>query len=187
MTLSALGIFSAAGAGGADLGSYELIETAVVSGTSTTSVIFNNLGNYASTYKHLQVRYAARQSSFQAGMFSRFNGDATSSYKSHYLLGTGSSVISSALGPDTRGQVGLLYTSDASANQFGPGVIDLLDPYSTTKNKTVRGMSASQAGLIIMSVLWINTSSLTSWELSPDSSGGYFVAGSRFSLYGIKG
>lgn len=176
-----LGILASAGQSAAD---YELIET-FVAGSNVSSITFSNLAAFASTYRHLQVRYVARSTVPETGIFARFNGDASSSYRTHYLLGNGSSVSSGSFGLDPRGQVGLLAGSGAAANDFRPGVIDLLDAYSTTKNKTVRGLSASQSAVILMSVLWVNTSSLTSWQITPDS--GNFVAGSRFSLYGIKG
>jgi hypothetical protein len=184
MTLSALGIFSAAGAGGGFSSDYELI-TSTVLGSAQPSVTFSNLGDYASTYKHLQIRSVSRSDGTPAGVLTRLNGDTTISYKTHYLLGTGASVVSGTFATDTFGQIGLQSTNASATGDFRPGVIDLLDPYSTTKNKTLRGFSASSSGVIIMSVLWINTASLTSWQLIADS--GNYVAGSRFSLYGIKG
>jgi hypothetical protein len=89
----------------------------------------------------------------------------------------------------TTGLSGIITAAGATANNFGFSVIDLLDPYSTTKNKTLRTLGgitdAAQNRIDMHSALWINTASLTSWQLFPEL--GNFVTGSRFSLYGIRG
>jgi hypothetical protein len=183
MALFPLGILSAAGAGGVQ-GDYELIESRILA-TATSEVVFSSLATYASTYKHLQIRYVSRNSGTQPGVFTKLNGDSSSVYRTHYLLGDGSSVSSNAFAEGTQSQIGLQATSASAANDFRPGVIDLLDPYSTTKNKTLRALSASSGAIILMSVLYRSTSSITEWQLIADS--GNFVVGSRFSIYGIKG
>jgi hypothetical protein len=181
------GILSAAGA--LREGTYELITTTVL-GTTAASVTFSGLGAYASTYKHLQIRVAARSSDANpgVGVYSRLNADAGSNYRSHYLLGNGSSVLSGTVAT-TSGLSGIIAAAGSTANNFGVAVIDLLDPYSTTKNKTLRTLSgftdAAQKRIDLQSSLWINTASLTSWQLIPEL--GNLVAGSRFSLYGIRG
>jgi len=182
------GILSSAGAGVA-AGTYELISTTVLGGTAA-SVTFSNLGDYSTTYKHLQIRYAARSSDANpgVGVYSRLNADAGSNYRSHYLLGNGSSVLSGSVAT-TSGLSGIIAAAGSTASNFGVAVIDLLDPYSTTKNKTLRTLSgftdAAQKRIDLQSTLWINTASLTSWLLLPEL--GNFVSGSRFSLYGIRG
>ena len=75
------------------------------------------------------------------------------------------------------------------ANAFGAGVYDILDPYSTTKNKTTRlfggrGFVTGDHKIVLASGLWRNTASVTSIDLVANDN---FVTGSRFSLYGIKG
>jgi hypothetical protein len=186
MTLSALGIFSAAGAGGVAFSSdYELISTTTL-GTATNSVTFSSLGTYSSTYKHLQIRYAAKQSnSTSVGVYGRFNGDTAGNYSWHYLAGNGSSVSSSALTSTTSMLVGSAFGT-GTANAFGGGVIDILDTYSTTKNKTVRSLEGRASEWVALeSGSWRNTASITSITLFPDVYN--FSTGSRFSLYGIKG
>jgi len=73
--------------------------------------------------------------------------------------------------------------------------IDLLDFYSTSKNKTVRGfsgtMSADAGGFTgkevqLSSSFRDSTVAITAVTLDP-LFGANLVAGSRFSLYGIKG
>jgi hypothetical protein len=194
MTLSALGIFSAAGAGGVVAGSYELIET-ITLGSNQTSVIFSSLGTYSSTYKHLQLRVAARgnRSTFAQDTLRLYlNGDTTlSNYASHFIIGDGSSVSSSYGASEN-----YIFNVDGSGsptNAFGAGVADFLDAYSTSKNKTVRSLSghsspsaggAAGARISINSMLWRDTNSITSIRI--DSLNTTLAANSRFSLYGVK-
>ena len=200
MTLSALGIFSAAGAGVVSAGSYELIETTIL-GSSATSITFSNLGTYSSTYKHLQVRYVARsdRSTFsQEEIRIRLNGVTTNtSYDMHFLQGDGATVYSSNNTADNANSniVGTLTASGSQTGAFAAGVLDILDAYSTTKNKTIRNLSGQEsqnAGgfggrfINLMSLLFSSTDSTTSVTLLP-MNGPNFITGSRFSLYGIKG
>jgi hypothetical protein len=187
MTLSALGIFSAAGAGGGPAFSsdYELIETSIVSGSSTGSVVFSSLGTYSSTYKHLQIRGAVKTN--EGAVFDlikvQLNGDTGNNYARHALLGNGSAVSSNAV--TTIGFVNFAAQGNTTANVFGGFVFDILDAYSTTKNKTTRAL-AGVTEIRLSSGLWMNTASITSVTLSPEF-GSLLIAGSRFSLYGIKG
>jgi hypothetical protein len=185
MTLSALGIFSAAGAGGVVAGTYELIESQIL-GSSQASITFSNLATYASTYKHLQIRVAARED--QSGLenvWIRFNGDTGSNYRGHKLVGNGSSVSSGAQGAgDTFGFAGIVATSANASDIFGSFVMDITDAYAT-KNKTTRSFSGVVPGyVLIRSALWMSTAALTSITLLPQSTN--FVSGSRFSIYGIR-
>jgi hypothetical protein len=171
-------------------GDYELIETQIL-GSNAASVTFSNLGVYSSAYKHLQIRIAARSSDSApgVGVYSRLNADAGSNYRAHYLLGNGSAVLNGGLNVGTTGLSGIISAGGSAANNFGVAVIDLLDPYSTTKNKTLRTLTgitdAAQNRIDLHSALWMSTASLTSWQLLPEL--GNFVTGSRFSLYGMKG
>ena len=182
MTLSALGIFSAAGAGGAAAGSYELISTTVL-GTAASSVTFSSLGDYSSTYKHLQVRMVAQG---PGSVSMRFNGvTSAGSYKDHRLFGFNSAVSSDTITTD---QMYLGAVSTTASGVFSSKVIDILDPFSSTKNKTIRSLSGrlSDSPFIIelLSGLFISTASVTSINIFGSTN---MSVGSRFSLYGIKG
>jgi hypothetical protein len=186
MALFPLGILSAAGAGGVAFDSdFELIETSIVSGSSTASVVFSSLGTYSSTYKHLQIRGTAKTN--QGAIFDlikvQLNGDTGNNYARHALLGNGSSVSSNGI--SSSGFVNFAAQGNSDANVFGGFVFDILDAYSTTKNKTTRVL-AGVTEIRLSSGLWMNTASITSIELSPEF-GSLLIAGSRFSLYGIKG
>ena len=186
MALFPLGILSA-GAGGE---TFELIQTAIVSGSSTTSVSFSNLDSLSSTYRHLQLRLVGRSAeAVQESNYSlRFNSDATNAnYALHGLFGTGSSV--SSFGVTAAGIQFPFAGANQTANSFAPNVIDILDAYSTTKNKTVRNFAGQTAAINrvnFLSGLWLNTASITTITLT-QTVGVSFTAGSRFSLYGIRG
>jgi hypothetical protein len=200
MTLSALGIFSAAGAGGGvALSDYELIETQIL-GSSQASITFSSLGTYSSTYKHLQIRAVVRgdRGTFSQDQVQLFlNGDETvTNYSSHKLEGQGVNVqssagISSAVGT----YIGRTTATGSQTGAFSAHIVDVLDAYSTTKNKTIRtlfGQESQDSGgfpgrfVGLNSNLFISTASVTSLKVQIGI-GTNFIAGSRFSLYGIKG
>ena len=201
MTLSALGIFSAAGAGGGvSLSDYELIATTILS-SSSSLVTLSGLGTYSSTYKHLQVRYVAkgdRATFSQDSMRIRLNGISTNTtYDMHQLQGDGSSVSSTSNTIDNvfSSNISRLTGAGSEAGAFSVGVIDILDAYSTTKNKTVKNLSGQQsqsAGgfggsfVNLNSLLFNSLDSITSVGFLPNE-GTNLVSGSRFSIYGIRG
>jgi hypothetical protein len=188
MALIPLGILSAAGAGGVQ-GDYELISSTIL-GTAQASVVFD-VSSFASTYKHLQIRSVTRSNygaQFEI-IYLRFNADTGANYSVHSLVGSGSTVTSnSGVNADTA----LASISAGGTNTTGvysPAIIDILDPFSTTKNKTVRaftGLTDSNRELRISSGAWRNTNAITSATVLP-LLGTTWSAGSRFSLYGIKG
>ena len=171
------------GAGGA--AAYELISTSLIS-TNTPSVTFN-VSSLSSTYKHLQVRVVARSASGNANVHMRFNSDSGSNYTYHQLYGTGSSVGSAA--DLAQNRIPAISNLPPSTTEFSPGIADILDPFSTTKNKTVRSFQGAAntggiTGVSIHSGAWYNTAALTSMLVFGDYD---FAPGSRISLYGIRG
>jgi hypothetical protein len=184
MALFPLGILSAAGAGGADLDSYELINTQILA-TTATSVVFD-VSSFASTYKHLQIRTVVKSSTTNAGVGLRFNGDTASNYNWHQLYGEGSSVGSAGVANQTLIPAGPL----GPTTSFAAAVIDILDAFSATKNKTTRGMSGLRDDAVFQVIrldsgAWRSTAATTSLTL--DSGSATFAIGCRFSLYGIRG
>lgn len=182
MSLIPLGVLAASAAQPAG-GSYDLLETITV-GTAVASVEFTNLNaTYGSTYKHLQVRIVAL--SGQANWASiRLNGDATAAnYRAHSLIGNGSTVSSAAWNGSTNGaSIQILAGSTTPASS----VIDILDAFSTSKNKTLRSLTGWIGNdLALTSGLYINTAAITEIRFRHDSS--TFSSGTRISIYGIKG
>jgi hypothetical protein len=121
----------------------------------------------------------------------QFNADTGANYASHNLQGAGSGSPSSG-GGGSASRITLAYTpgSPNTANAFSTFNADILDAFSSTKNKTVRSLSGQIDGswtlVNLWSGAWFNTSSSTSIRLF-SSNGTSYVTGSRFSLYGIKG
>jgi hypothetical protein len=184
------GVLSAAAFAPSVVGDYELIESAILT-SNESSVTFSNLGTYSSTYKHLQIRYVGRtnRSANDDTLALIVNGDTGNNYSRHGLTANGSSVSSDAstsrsntLGIPTFGSTG-------TSNAFSAAVIDILDPYSTTKNTTLRGLgglSGNVNAIFFRSGLYINTASISSVTIFSDTTNN-LLAGSRFSIYGIKG
>ena len=165
---------------------YELISTTVLS-SDTADITFDNLGNYSSTYKHLQIRYVARssRSATDDDMKLNFNTN-TSNYYRHELYGTGSDVASGS-NSEAYFRIGHMTANNSTANAFGAGIIDILDFSSTSKNTTARSLSGGTDlnRIKLTSGGWFNTAAITSIKLGPAN--GNFKTGSRISLYGIKG
>ena len=168
-------------------GAFDLLETQVLT-SNQASVTFSGLAAYAANYRHLQIRLLGRDAG--TGGFSsigiRFNGDSSNIYARHELTGNGSSVSSAANSSETQGFLGRFTHAGSAANSYAPMVIDLLDAYAS-KNKTVRVLGGqTQDSVYLISTLWASTASLTSLSIQ-SRLGVDIVAGSRFSLYGVKG
>jgi hypothetical protein len=190
MALFPLGILSAAGVSGFS-SDYELIQTQIL-GSSQASIVFSSLGTYSSTYKHLQIRGALKttNTNFDNGFLTfSYNGDTTDTgYRNHFLSGNGS-VVSSGTETSIPRYIGNVPSSRTDVlNRFGGLVIDVLDPYSTTKNKTSRislGYNGADGSFIFLNSLFKNdTASITSLTVGANAN---LAAGTRLSLYGIKG
>ena len=186
------GILSAAGVSAAPTGAYELISSTIL-GSNAASVTFSSLGTYSSTYKHLQIRFTGKVSKVEAGqeLALRVNGISTNSYSWHYMRGNGSTVIGDN-GTTTNGMFLGQFTADnATASSYGGGVIDLLDPYSTSKNKTFRGLSGVPTGgmtrINLYAGLFQSTNAVDSISIFSQNFSDNIITGSRFSLYGIRG
>jgi hypothetical protein len=192
MTLSALGIFSAAGAAVASAGAYELISSTIL-GSDTASITFSSLGDYASTYKHLQLRVVARTDSAvnERDLLIRFNGVTSASYTTHRLLGNGSTVSSNVDLSETSIRLrGGVVGASQTANIFASSVTDILDYSSASKNKTVRSLSgyagSAARNATLFSGFLVSTDAITSINVRT-LDGNNLITGSRCSLYGLKG
>lgn len=175
---------------GSTASSMELISTQILSG-SVASIVFSLSSSQQTTYKYLQLRIAARTTTaaISEDIWVRFNSDATTAnYTYHGLYGTGTA----AGGENSFSWAGarIAQASGASdtANVFLPSIVDILDPFSTTKNKSLKalnGSASSQLRVFMASNLWLSTAAVSSITLL-GGSGGSFVLGSRFSLYGVR-
>ena len=161
----------------------EPIATTLLS-SGASSVTFSNIPN---TYKHLQVR-ANVLGTAGYDLLCQFNSDTGTNYNFHYLAGNGA--ITGAGAGTTTAYITLANNFMQGTTIPGAAVIDILDYANTSKNKTVRALTGSDANgsgwLQLGSGLWRNTAAITSIVMYPASSQ-TFNTNTRFSLYGIKG
>jgi hypothetical protein len=162
---------------------YEWLETQILPSNQST-VTFSNLNStYGGSYKHLQLRVSGRSSrgGFNSDpLILQFNSDtASGNYKYHQLAGS-NSTIGSSTNP---------YITFAGTTLFGVAVIDILDAFSTSKNKTVRSLSGHNDGsdrtIELASMGWFNTAAINTIDIK-SFTGNSWLTDSRFSLYGIR-
>ena len=187
-----LGVLAAQAEGAvAAAGSYDLLETEILTG-SQASVTFSSLNStYGADYQHLQIRITDRSDRADAETELRlqFNSDTGSNYARHLLAGYGSgSPFSVGEASVTALRISQTPAASGTTNVFSASVVDILDPFETTKYTTIRGIygmlsTASRLGL--NSGLWMNTNAIDSIKLFPDP-GPNLVSGTRISLYGLK-
>jgi hypothetical protein len=162
-----------------------LIETVVLD-SNAASVTFSNLGQFAGVYQHLQLVMATRSASATEDyLYLRINGDTGSSYRGHFLEGNGSSVLS---GTEATTQIflGVNASGAIASGGFSGFVTDILEPFKTTKNTTVRTLGGvATRSIALSSGLWMNTASITSLTIK-NVGANNLLAGSRFSLYGVN-
>ena len=163
-------------------GSYDLLETEILTGTQASVTFSSSNSTYGADYQHLQLRMTLRATTSNNINF-QFNGDTGSNYKSHFLYGDGSSAGSGYYPTNTK-----LYLGNTSntTNVFSGVVVDILDPFETTKNTTTRALYGDTSVNVVqlLSGAWFNTAALTSILITQDS--GSYTTGSRFSLYGLR-
>jgi hypothetical protein len=187
MGLIPLGILSSAGGG---FGTYELIQTTIL-GSDAASVTFSGLDAYSDIYDHLQIRWTYRgtNADLYDGFLVRFNGNTTTTYTRHRLFGGDSAITSNALTTVSSIGIAAQMGGTGATSAFSSGVMDILDPYSTTKNKTIRALTgrlpgASERFVNLTSGVYRQTTATSSISLTGES--GNIAANSRFSIYGIR-
>lgn len=157
----------------------EPIATTLVGSGGASSITFSNIPQ---GYTHLQVRASFTSSD---SVYCSINNDTTSTnYYGHWLYGSGASVVAGA-------NQNRWFSHEVSTNSSYPDglIADFLDYTNQNKYKTVRiltGWDGNGSGQIeFASMLWMNTSPITSLLISPASGAG-FTQYSRFSLYGLR-
>jgi hypothetical protein len=175
-----------ASSGGEVLSTYELISTTTMS-SDASSLTLSGLNTYASAYKHLQIRFSAKTNRTAGAddLTVRFNGDSAANYSTHILMGYGSGMLAYGYG---NGSMFIPVAAARSTAGWSTGaVMDVLDAYSTSKNKVFRALSGEGGGAVALSSgSWYNTAALTSIQFLPVYASA-ILAGSRFSVYGIRG
>jgi len=186
-----LGVLAAQAEGAAPgvPGDYELLESEILTG-SQASVTFSDLNStYGSTYQHLQLRMTARSdvAGNSDSLVANFNSDTGSNYAWHRMWGDGSSAQSDGASSQTFLRTGVISGDTSTADSFAGLVMDILDPFETTKNTSLKTLSGQTSSFFIFqwSGLWLSTAAVTTITLEPQN-GSNFVSESRFSLYGLR-
>ena len=168
-------------------GGFDALASVTLSSTAA-SVSFAGI---PSGYRHLQIRFVANIPAIAGANF-RFNNDAGSSYRNHYMVGTGSGTGNSYADGGANTQIyGSVYGQgyDGGTFTFTSGVVDILDCADPTKNKAVRsliGVDRNGSGAIqFLSGLWLNTSPVNQVSFVAEGAT-VLAAGTKVSLYGVK-
>lgn len=168
---------------------FEAIASTTLSSANTT-ITFSSIPD---TYEHLQLRMYTRDGTPGASLYNidiRLNNDSASNYTTHNLWGNGASAVAAASISQTRIGIGWHPSSGVTSNTFAVTIVDILDYASTNKYKTARGMTgfdANGSGRVgLRSGLWLSTSAVNRVDVLGATSGTEFVAGSVFSLYGLR-
>ena len=158
---------------------YEMIQKNILS-SSQTSITFSSIPN---TYTDLVI-VTNIKSTTTGNLVMRYNSDSSALYSITRLTSDGSSTASARLTgfneiyTDSQG-----YYDGANFNQVK--IINIMNYGNTTTHKTclIRSNRA-QTGVDLIAGLYRSTSAITSILLS--GNGNTLVAGSSFTLYGIK-
>lgn len=193
MVLLANAGFFAASGGGAGEDFEALITTTVSSNTSSVTLTSAGSAKAWTEFQDLIIITSARETTGgtgNGGIECRFNA-ASSTYRIQYQYAQGS--VGSHTGyaiRETNSGARLDYCSrdGTAADEYGVSVATLAD-INSSRWKTVVNMGGIDAnGVGVMgshASMWENTAVVTSIRLGP-SSGGNFMPGSRFDLYGIR-
>ena len=164
----------------------------VILTSSASSIEFTGLiASYGSTYKHLQLRGVTKSNRASDGDYVelQFNSDTGTNYAVHAVLGNGSSASSYGFSSTDNGYA-FRTAGTTTANCFGAGITDILDPFDTSKNTTVRGFGGVVGGttkeVVLNSSGYFQTGAIDSILAFPAASAD-FLSGTRLSLYGSKG
>jgi len=153
---------------------YEPIATTTL-GSASASV---TLSSIPGTYTDLILVFNGSVTSGAVSVAVRFNGDTATNYSDTWLYGSGSSALS---GRNTSANG--IYAMDISTSNAT--LVCQIQNYSNTttfKTSLQRGNAASNAVTATVG-LWRNTAAINSVNLHNANT---FIAGSTFTLYGIK-
>ena len=179
-------------------GSFESIATTTVGVGGTPTISFADIPQ---TFKHLQIRVLGRSTGAYtySSLYVRPNSVSTAVYSYHSLYGDGTSAVSTGRGTggDTAWIAQNISGDNATANNFGSVIVDILDYANTNKYKVMRSLggydnngSGSPIGTISLNSgaffgsTGSSTEAITSITLLTD---GNFKQYTHAALYGIKG
>lgn len=152
------------------------------------SVTFSSLG----AYTHLDLIWMGRGDTANISVLLKviFNGDTGANYDSTAVYGNGSAGGTQVFGA-VSADIGALPAATGDANMCGAGVLRIFNYRGTTFHKRATSNENFQRSTINpgqvtrqYAIGWRNTAAITSITVSLSADN--FVAGSKFSLYGIQ-
>jgi hypothetical protein len=156
-------------------GTYIALANLTLSGTDA-SITFDSIPN---TYRDLVV-IMNTDSSTQADLYMRFNGDTGNNY--NRVTGQGNGSVASENFSTNAAFMRLNGSADLATDFSQNARIEILD-YVANKHKCVISRTNSSFGVDFTAGRWASTNAVTSVTIYPSS--GDFLSGSTFALYGI--
>jgi hypothetical protein len=165
-----------------------LVKIAEQTPSGVAFVTFSSLGSYT----HLEILWSARgtEAATSTNMNLTFNGDTGANYDRQLLSGNATTVAAAEALAATSAAIGSVTAASATADMAGTGVLRIFDYRGTTfqkggvSNENLRRATTSGNTFTRQfSIGWRNTAAITSVTIT--LAAGNFVAGSKFSLYGI--
>jgi hypothetical protein len=167
---------------------YEPIATNTVTGSTVASVTFSSI---PSTYTDLVlVSYVrvTKAATTNDDVLVTLNGVNTGDlYSNTYAYGSGSTAGSGRVTSRNSGYWLYSPAANATSGVFETNILNLMNYSNTTTFKSGVSKSASMSDSAAMrAVLWRSTAAINSIAIATSTGSVYFVAGTSFSLYGIK-
>jgi hypothetical protein len=144
--------------------------------SAASSVTFSSI---PSTYTDLVLIVNSARTASNDSVSLEFNGDTGSNYSRLLMYGTGSSAATFRESNATLIEIGVQDTSNCT------NIFNVINYANTTSNKSVVARANATGVRVSYGIgVWRNTSAITSIKLA--TGGSTFIAGSTFTLYGIK-
>ena len=166
---------------------------AVIEAIATTyleaGVVSVTFSSIPQTYEHLQLRMSGRTNYGSRSGWTTLNGDTGGNYSAHRMGGSGSSVAAAGWGTLSYIIGPYLTGTNASATEYSPSIVDILDYANTNKNTTLMYATYTQGGpdVFFGSALWDSTAAVTSITYTEGAGGSHVITrGSVFTLYGLN-
>lgn len=167
----------------------------VTLGASQASFDTNTIlaGNIPSTYNHLRLVASLRtdQAALLETPIIRFNNDAGAFYDYVHTTGQSGAATSASSQNQTSAFLGACAGASAPAGFFGACMVDILDYRSAVSHKHFLSQGAAEVGTAASLLRNISgiyhpaaVAAITRIQVLPQT-GPNFVAGSRFTLYGL--
>ena len=162
--------------------------------TATQALI--TFSSIPATFAHLVIVYQCRSDLSGvdiAQLQLRINNDTGSSYNSQLVGGNNSTAFAGIQSSANFGSLGYTSAANATAGYASSGSVEIPNYVGTTffKNaifQTTRDTNGAGANMVHYRghVVWKSSTAINRLDIS-SSGGGSFIAGSRFTLYGING